>query len=102
MTEIESLKWELDTKERMITQLLNTVKEISTVNTAQSAKPRPIFTCENETKANNISDVKTNQKERKRSIDATSNDNTVTNSQALKISLSEQLKNVKRQKKEEF
>ena len=30
------------------------------------------------------------------------NDNTVTNSQALKISLSEQLKNIKRQKQEEF
>ena len=35
-------------KERMTTQLLNTVKEISTVNITQSAKPRPIFTCENE------------------------------------------------------
>ena len=46
--------------------------------------------------------MKSNQSERKRSIDVTSNDNTVTNSQALKISLSEQLKNVKRQKKEEF
>ena len=44
----------------------------------------------------------TSQSERKRSIDLTSNDSTVTNSEALKISLSEQLKNVKRQKKEEF
>ena len=57
ITEIKSLKRELDIKERMITQLLNTVKEISTVNITQSAKPRPIFTCENETKANNISDM---------------------------------------------
>ena len=78
----------------MITQLLNTV------TVTQSAKPRPIFTCEN--KANNITDMKTNQSERERSIDVTSNDNIVTNSQALKISLSEQLKNVKHQKKEEF
>ena len=54
ITEIKSLKRELDIKERMIMQLLNTVKEISTVNTTQSAKPRPIFTSENETKANNI------------------------------------------------
>ena len=46
--------------------------------------------------------MKTNQSERKRSFDVTSNDNTVTNRQALKISLSEQLKIVKRQKKEEF
>ena len=46
--------------------------------------------------------MKTNQSERKRSIDLTSNDNTVTNSEALKISLSEQLKNVKRRKQEEF
>ena len=86
----------------MITQLLNTVKEISTVNITQSAKPRPIFTCENETKANNISDMINNQSERKRSIDLTSNNSTVTNSEALKVSLSEQLKNVKRQKQEEF
>ena len=85
-----------------MTQLLNTVKEISTVNITQSAKPRPTLTCENETKANNISDMKTNQSERERSIKVTPNDNIVTNSQALKISLSEQLKNVKRQKKEEF
>ena len=85
ITEIKSLKRELDIKERMITQLLNTVKEISTVNITQSAKPRPIFTCENETKANNISDMITNQSERKRSIDLTSNDSTVTNSEALKI-----------------
>ena len=42
----------------MITQLLNTVKEISTVNITQSAKPRPVFTYENETKANNILDMK--------------------------------------------
>ena len=87
-------------KERMTTQLLNTVKEISTVNITQSAKPRPIFTCENETKANNILDMKTNQSERGRSINVTPNENIVTNSQALKIS--EQLKNGKRQKKEEF
>ena len=102
MNEIESLKRELDIKECMITQLLNTVKEISTVNITQSAKSRPIFTCENETKANNISDMITNQSERKRSIDLTSNDSTVTNSEALKISLSEQLKNVKSQKQEDF
>ena len=44
----------------------------------------------------------TNQSERKRSIDLTSNNSTVTNSEALKVSLSEQLKNVKRQKQEEF
>ena len=79
----------------MITQLLNTVKEVFTVNITQSAKPRPIFTCENETKANNISDIKTNQIKRERNITVTPNDNIVTNSQALKISLSEQLKNVK-------
>ena len=102
ITEVKSLKKELDIKKGMILQLLNSVKEISTVNITQSAKPRPIFTCENETKANNISDMITNQSERKRSIDLTSNDSTVTNSEALKISLSEQLKNVKRQKKEEF
>ena len=102
ITEIKSLKRELDIKERMITQLLNTVKEISTVNVTQSAKPRPISTCENETKGNNISDMKTIQSERKRSIDLASDDNTVTNSEALTISLSEQLKNVKRQKQEEF
>ena len=48
----------------MITQLLNTVKEISTVNITQSAKPRPIFTCENETKANNISDMIMREKHR--------------------------------------
>ena len=79
----------------MITQLLNTVKEVFTVNITRSAKPRPIFTCENETKANNISDMKTNQIKRERNITVTPNDNIVTNSQALKISLSEQLKNVK-------
>ena len=86
----------------MITQLPNTAKEISNVNITLCAKPRPIFTCENETKANNISDMITNQSERKRSIDLTSNNSTVTNSEALKVSLSEQLKNVKRQKQEEF
>ena len=43
ITEIKSLKRELDIKERMTTQLLNTVKEISTVNITQSAKPRPIL-----------------------------------------------------------
>ena len=81
----------------MITQLLNTVKEISTINITQTyAKPRTIFICENETKANNISDMITNQTERKKSIDLTSNDSTITNSEALKISLSYQLKNVKR------
>ena len=56
----------LDMKERMIMQLLNTVKEISTVNIAQSAQPRPIFTRENKAKANSISDIKTNQSERER------------------------------------
>ena len=76
ITEIKSLKRELDIKERMITQLLNTVKEISTVNITQSAKPRPISTCESETKGNNISDMKTNQSERNRSISFTSSDNT--------------------------
>ena len=102
ITEIKSLKRELDIKERMITQLLNTVKEISTVNITQSTNPRPIFSCESETKASNISDMINNQSERKRSIDLTSNNSTVTNSEALKVSLSEQLKNVKRQKQEEF
>ena len=102
ITEIESLKRELDMKERMIIKLLNTVKEISTVSITQSAKSRPIFTCENETKANNISDMKINQSERERITDATPSENVVTNSQALKMSLSEQLKNVKRQKKKEF
>ena len=86
----------------MITQLLNTVKEMSTVNITQSTNPTPIFTCENETKASNISDMITNQSERKRSIDLNSNNSTVTNSEALTVSLSEQLKNVKRQKQEEF
>ena len=46
--------------------------------------------------------MKTNQSERERITDATPSENLVTNSQALKMSLSEQLKNVKRQKKEEF
>ena len=87
----------------MITQLPNTAKEISNVNITLCAKPRPIFTCENETKANNISDMITNQSERKRRIDLPSNDSTITNSKALKkISLSEQLKNVKRQKQGQF
>ena len=86
----------------MITQLLNTVNEISTVNITQSAKSRLNFTCENEAKANNILDMKINQSERKRSIDLTSNGSTVTKSKALKISIIEQLKNVKRQKQEEF
>ena len=45
----------------MTTQLLNTVKEISTVNIAQSVKSRPILTCKNETKTNNISDMKTDR-----------------------------------------
>ena len=39
----------------MNTQLLNTVKEISTLNITQRANPRPIFTNENETKTSNIS-----------------------------------------------
>ena len=86
----------------MTMQLFNTVKEISTVNLTQSAKPRPIFTCENETKANDIADIKANQSEKNRSIDVTFKDNIVTNSQALKIPLPEQLKNVKRQKQEDF
>ena len=75
---------------------------MSTVNITQSVKPRPSFTCKNETKANNISDMKANQSERERSIDVTPTDNIVTNNQALKISLTEQLKNVKCQKKKEF
>ena len=54
----------------MTTQLLNAVKEISTVNITQNVKPRLTFTCENKTKANNISDMKTNQSERERSIKA--------------------------------
>ena len=49
ITDVESLKRELDIKERMIMQLLNTAKEISTVNMTQSVKPIPNFTCENET-----------------------------------------------------
>ena len=53
-------------------------------NITQSAKPRPIFNCDNETKANNISDMITNQSERKRRIDLPSNDSTITNSKALK------------------
>ena len=44
----------------MIAQLLNTMKEISTVNMTQNVKPISSFTCENETSANNISDIKTN------------------------------------------
>ena len=64
ITQIESLKRELDIKERMITQLLNTVKEISTVTITGSAKP--ICTCENEARGNNISDIKTNQSEREK------------------------------------
>ena len=54
----------------MITQLLNTVKEESNVNLTQSAKHRPNFTCESETKANNISDMITilKVKEREASI----------------------------------
>ena len=50
----------------MITLLLNTVKEMSTVNTTQTyAKHRPIFTCKNETKANNISNITTKQSEKR-------------------------------------
>ena len=85
ITETESLKRELDIKERMITQLLIPWKEISTVNITQTVKPRPIFTSGNETKANNVLDMKANQSERERSIGVTSNENIVTNSQALKI-----------------
>ena len=48
----------------MITQLPNTAKEISNVNITLCAKPRPIFTCENETKANNISDMIMREKHR--------------------------------------
>ena len=44
----------------------------------------------------------TNQSERNRSVDLTSNDSIITNSEELKISLSEQLKNVKRQNQEEL
>ena len=44
----------------MIRQLLNTVKEISTVTITGSAKPGPICTCENEARGNNFSDMKTN------------------------------------------
>ena len=77
----------------MITQLLNTVKEISIVNITQSTNPTPIFTCENETKASNISDIITKQSEKMRSINLTFNESTETNSEALKISLSKQLKN---------
>ena len=50
----------------MITQFLNTVKEISTVTITQSDKPRPIFTYENKAKANNISDKKTSQSEKEK------------------------------------
>ena len=64
ITEVKSLKKELDIKKGMILQLLNSVKEISTVNITQSAKPRPIFTCENETKANNILDMIMREKHR--------------------------------------
>ena len=46
--------------------------------------------------------MKTNQSEKERSINVTPNNNIITNSQVLKISLFKQLKNVKRQKKEEF
>ena len=46
--------------------------------------------------------MKTNQNERETNINVTANDNIVTNSHALKTSLSEQLRNAKRQKKEEF
>ena len=46
------------------------MKEESNVNLTQSAKHRPNFTCENETKANNISDMITilKVKEREASI----------------------------------
>ena len=46
----------------MITQLLNTMKEISNVNMTQSVKPVPVFTYESETNTNNVSDIKTNVK----------------------------------------
>ena len=64
ITEVKSLKKELDIKKAMVLQFLNSVNEISTVNITQSAKPRPIFTCENETKANNISDMIMREKHR--------------------------------------
>ena len=86
----------------MITQVLDTMKEISTLNITQRAKPRLIFTCQNETKANNISDMITNQSERNKSVDLTSNNSIITNSKEIKISLSEQLKNVKRQNQEKL
>ena len=70
-------------KGRMITKLLNTVKEIFTVNITQSAKRRPTFTFENETKGNNTSNMKTSQSQRETITDVTPNDNIVTNSQAL-------------------
>ena len=77
----------------MITLLLNTVTEISTINITQTyAKLRTFFTCKNETKANSISDIITKQSEKMRSINLTFNESTETNSEAL-ISLSEQLKN---------
>ena len=100
--EIEPFKKEIDIKERMITQLLNTVNKISTVNITQNVKPGPIGTCENETNAKNILDMKTNHSERERNIEVIFNDKVVTNSQAPEISLSKQLKSVERQKKEEF
>ena len=43
ITEIESLKRELDMKERMITQMLNTVKEISTIKMTGSAFSIPRY-----------------------------------------------------------
>ena len=61
------------------------MKEISTVGITQSTNPRPIFTCENKSKASNISDMITNQSKRKKSIDVISSNSTVTNSEALKV-----------------
>ena len=69
---IESLKRGLNIKECTMTQLLNIYRKYNT-------ECWPIFTCENETKANNISGMKTNQSERERSIDVTSNGNIVIN-----------------------
>ena len=72
ITGIESLKRGLNIKECTMTQLLNIYRKYNT-------ECWPIFTCENETKANNISGMKTNQSERERSIDVTSNGNIVIN-----------------------
>ena len=50
----------------MITQLVHTVKDISTIDAKQNAKPIPVSSCENKTGANNISGMKIiNVKEKK-------------------------------------